>query len=568
MIQRADSGAVYENLPLRSADRFLPVAPIRTNDESRLALCCPPALFPWLLLSAVGMLLARGPGPAAWSQISHIAGNVDFGTVNVGSVSATQTLTFNFSSPTSLNVTNAVQVLTQGTPGLDFKSAGTGSCAGSTYSTCTVGVTFSPTAPGLRMGAVVLEDTSGNVLATAYVHGAGHGPQVVFDPGLQSTIGTATDPNGLAADGAGNVYIADAATPPSIYKITPGGTQTTVTQLASGPDGVAVDGAGNVYIAMGIFAYIVKVTPAGVMTHVGSGLGFPGGLAVDGLGNLYITESSGSLPVIKLTPGGTQTPVGSGFNSPAGVAVDAAGNIYIANTGGGTIAKVAPDNTQTTLVSGLSYPGAITVDPAGNLYVALQLAGQVAEFSPTGTPLRTFGNALNNPAAVALDNLGNLYVNSGATTLKFDRTPPTVGFLTSSVGVTSSDSPKAVTLEDIGNDTLSFPVPASGTNPTISSSFTLGGATTCPQLTPSSGAAATLATGASCIYSVDFTPATTGTITGSLVVTDNSLNVANATQTVTLNNQGTVVIVSRSDGNGQLTSNYPACLPTGATRMP
>src|SRR6185312_8557904 len=163
-------------------------------------------------------------------------------------------------------------------------------------------------------------------------------------------------------------------------------------------------------------------------------------------------------------------------------------------------------------------------------------------YSSTGVQLRTFGNALGSASAVALDNLGNLYVNSGATTLKFARTPPTVSFLTSSVGVTSTDSPKAVTVEDIGNDTLTFPVPASGTNPTISTSFTLDAATTCPQLTTSSGAAATLASGASCVYSVDFTPTTTGTITGTLVLTDNSLNVANATQTVTLNNQGTVVI--------------------------
>ena len=415
---------------------------------------------------------------------------------------------------------------------------------------------------------MVIKDTSGNVLATAYIHGAGHGPQVVFDPGVQSTIGTATDPNGLAADGAGNVYIADAATPPSIYKVAPGGTQTTVTQLSSGPDGVAVDGAGNVYVAVPVNSTIMKVTPAGVATQIGTGLGFAGGLAVDGLGNLYVSQVQPS-GVVKVAPDGTQTSVGTGLTQPAGVAVDASGNIFIANTGGGTIVKVASNGTQTTLVSGLSYPGAITVDPAGNLYVPLELAGMVVEYSPTGTQLRTFGHALGEPAAVALDNLGNLYVNSGATTLKFDRTPPTVGFLTSSVGVTSTDSPKQVILEDIGNDTLTFPVPASGTNPTISSSFSLDGATTCPQLTSTSGAAGTLAMGASCIYSVDFTPTTTGTITGSLVVTDNSLNVANATQTVTLNNQGTVVIIPATVTVSFVDVNYTgAPVPVPVTTVP
>src|SRR6185312_9062011 len=375
-------------------------------------------------------------------------GTVDFGTVNVGSSSGSQTLTFNFSSPTALNVSTPVQVVTSGVANLDFKSDGTGTCGSSTYSTCTVGVVFSPTAPGLRLGAVVIKDLSGNVLATVYIHGAGHGPQVAFDAGVQSTIGTATDPNGLAADGAGNVYIADAATPTSVYKVAPDGTQTTVTQVSSGPDGVAVDGAGNVYVAVPVNSTITKVTPAGVVTQIGTGLGFAGGLAVDGLGNLYIAQVQPA-GVVKLAPDGTQTSVGTGLTQPAGVAVDAQGNIFIANTGGGTIVKIAPGNIQTTLVSGLSYPGAITVDAAGNLYVPLELAGKVYEYSSTGVQLRTFGNALGSASAVALDNLGNLYVNSGATTLKFARTPPTVSFLTSSVGVTSTDSPKAVTVEDI-----------------------------------------------------------------------------------------------------------------------
>ncbi len=43
---------------------------------------------------------------------------------------------------------------------------------------CTVAVTFTPKAAGLRSGAVLLRDGSGNTIATAYVHGSGSGPQV------------------------------------------------------------------------------------------------------------------------------------------------------------------------------------------------------------------------------------------------------------------------------------------------------------------------------------------------------------------------------------------------------
>ena len=76
--------------------------------------------------------------------------------------------------------------LTQGSAGLDFAvSSGETSVETCTAETsygigapCTVAVTFTPKAAGLRSGAVLLRDGSGNTIATAYVHGSGSGPQV------------------------------------------------------------------------------------------------------------------------------------------------------------------------------------------------------------------------------------------------------------------------------------------------------------------------------------------------------------------------------------------------------
>ena len=43
-----------------------------------------------------------------------------------------------------------------------------------------INVSFHPSRPGIRQGAVQLLDNSGSPLATAYLQGLGAGPQVVF----------------------------------------------------------------------------------------------------------------------------------------------------------------------------------------------------------------------------------------------------------------------------------------------------------------------------------------------------------------------------------------------------
>ncbi|HEX7926944.1 MAG TPA: NHL repeat-containing protein, partial [bacterium] len=89
-----------------------------------------------------------------------------------------------------------------------------------------------------------------------------------------------TSPRGITADGAGNVYVADMVYY-TIRKITPAGVVTTlagttgtpgtadgkgVAARFSFPAGVAADGAGNLYVSDG--AAVRKVTPAGVVTTV------------------------------------------------------------------------------------------------------------------------------------------------------------------------------------------------------------------------------------------------------------------------------------------------------------
>src|SRR5215469_6312929 len=80
---------------------------------------------------------------------------LNFGGVNVGTTTQVQTLTYTFSSATTLS---GVDILTLGVAGLDYTDGGSSTCKiGTPYSNgqqCVVTVAFAPSASGLRSGGV------------------------------------------------------------------------------------------------------------------------------------------------------------------------------------------------------------------------------------------------------------------------------------------------------------------------------------------------------------------------------------------------------------------------------
>ena len=217
---------------------------------------------------------------------------------------------------------------------------------------------------------------------------AGDGTSGYGGDGDAATAAQLNFPRGVALDGAGNLYIADFSNN-RIRKVDSAVVISTVagngTRGYSGdggaavgaqldfPDGVAVDGAGNLYIADRDNHRIRKVDSAGVITTVagdgtrgfgGDGgpamaaqLFFPSGVAVDGTGNLYIADTGNNrirkvdaAGVITTVAGdGTQGYGGDGgpaataqLNNPSGVAVDGDGNLYIADSGNDRIRRLTP----------------------------------------------------------------------------------------------------------------------------------------------------------------------------------------------------------------------------------
>ena len=493
--------------------------------------------------------------------VENIIPSSTFGTESIGNSEFTA-ITVTFSSHTTLG---SITVLTEGMPNLDFTNAGTGTCKiGNRYSSkssCTVAISFKPTFAGARHGALLIGDNTGKLLQTIYLDGNGVGPQVSFQPATETTLIPETSaPCAQAVDANGDIYVNTCS---AIMKYTLNNGTYTSSQVPSSALGdIAVDGAGNVYIAGG--GEVLKETLfQGTYSEsvLATGLNAPRDIAVDGKGVVYFIVGYGaqwppSYPQLyEDTPsstGGysqTSTSLQNVYN-PIKLAVDDSGDIFLNDhqlwqdvTGPPYFIEILDEYPlgiyefdpnyliwgKNNEVVKLAF-----VDPRGNLYVTVD--NQFVEMPPiTGAP-----PYLPMPTdAWGMDGSGNLYRNVDNAITKVNlASPPNLRFAQTNVGSTSSDSPKVATLENIGNAPLTFSVPGSGTNPSVSTNFSLDSSGTCPQISVS-GASSSLNMEGSCTYEVNFTPTTTGTIDGSAVVSDNALNAAGGTQTIPLSGSGT-----------------------------
>ena len=494
----------------------------------------------------------------------------------IGTASATQTAQILLSSSFTLG---SISVVTGGATGLDFNVASGGDCTvGTAYTAgqiCTVNYTFTPTSPGTRYGAIVLFDnTTPTPVAqsTTYITGVGTGPMTVFYPAAGLTLLSLSgigNPDGVAVDESGNVYVAEQQNNQVVKEKLSGGsyTQSTVGSGLNNPEGVGVDGAGNVYIDDTFNNRVLKETLSGgtYTQSVVAGINRPTGTAVDGSGNVYITEGFYNNAAVKESLSGgsyTQSSVGSGVgqcDAGEGVAVDGSGNVYIADACNSRILKVPPSDLTcatagdcTSLGSGLNGPESVAVDGSGNVYIADTYDARVLLETPSGSGYTqsvlatTSSNNLGQPVTIAVDGSGNPYIGDFSTghVLKLNASsPPSLSFASTAVGNTSSDSPKTVNVWNLGNVALTLPIPSSGNNPAIAANFTWNsvGSSACPLISSSASSPGTLALGTSCTLPISFAPTASGSISGSLVITDNDLNGSNVAQTIHLSGTATGV---------------------------
>ena len=269
---------------------------------------------------------------------------------------------------------------------------------------------------------------------------AGNGTAGFAGDGGIATTGKVNFPYGVAADGAGNVFIVDSSSdnfpfyPPSNYrirKVNNNGVMTTV--AGNGQLGFSGDGG--------------AATNARLNTSYG--------MAVDGMGNLFIADTYNNR-IRKVDTNGIITTVAgkssSGFSGdggaatnaklyyPYGVMVDTNGNLFIADTYNHRIRKVDTNGVITTVAgkssSGFSgdggaatnanlyRPQSVTMDGNGNLFIAdaynyrmrkVDVYGVITTIAGNGSTSFSGDNGVAtnagiNPYGVSVDGYGDVLI--------------------------------------------------------------------------------------------------------------------------------------------------------------
>jgi DNA-binding beta-propeller fold protein YncE len=284
--------------------------------------------------------------------------------------------------------------------------------------------------------------------------GGGEGP---------ASAATFAGPSGLAVDSTGNILVADRVTQ-TLHRVSQSGTIESVAGApgergsADGagkaarfwdPQALALDRAGNIYVAETGAKRIRKVSLKGNVTTVATGFKYPAGLASDHEGNIYVADAihcviqkiarDESVSVLAGKPGEPGTKNGRGeearFRFPSGVAVAPNGVIYVLDHQ--AIRKIDPKGNVTTFAGSLEEQGrsdgtganarfwgltSIAIDAKGNLYVTDHDLRNVRCITPNGAVQTLRGPnhsdvPLQNPMAIAVDAHGKVYVadqNAGA----------------------------------------------------------------------------------------------------------------------------------------------------------
>ena len=312
-----------------------------------------------------------------------------------------------------------------------------------------------------------------------------------INPGADDGMGTAArfnTPYDVTSDGSGNLFVADFFNHTIRKVVIASGAVTTLAGAAAStgtddgrgaaarfyaPQGLADDGAGNLFVADTINHTIRTIvistgtvtTFAGTAGFSGNGDGtgtaaqfnYPCDVTSDGAGNLFVADwGNCAIRRIVLLTGAVTTLAGGDvnhcgntdgtgtaarFNGPSGVASDGSGNLFVADFNNHTIRKVVVATATVTTFAGSAnllggvdgigtaaqfyVPSGIASDGAGNLFVTDYYNHTIRKIDIATAAVTTLAGSPGNsgsadgtgtaarfyyPTGVASDRAGNLFV--------------------------------------------------------------------------------------------------------------------------------------------------------------
>jgi hypothetical protein len=369
--------------------------------------------------------------------------------------------------------------------------------------------------------------------------------------------------NGIALDRSGNAYVTGSTASPD-FPITPGAFQTSCNNKY--PNCIA-EGAAFVTELNALGSALVYSTYLGGSSHESAS-----GIAVDSSGNAYVTGQTTSTD-FPVTPGAAHTACGGSphdcgygdafvteFNPPGsallyssylggsnydigyGIAVDGSGNAYVTGYTQSSDFPVTPGAFQSTCGG-----GSTNCSSFGDAFVT--------EFNPAGTALlySTYlgGSADDYGSGIAVDSASDVYVTGSTDSTNFPVTPgafqvtyaeavdafaakfSSVEISPTSLNFGNQDEGTTSTPQDL---TLTNSASASLNITSIVASSDFAQTNNCP-------VGGDLASGASCMIAVTFTPTATGTRNGAVTITENALG---SPQSVPLTGVGLGPVVTLS----------------------
>ena len=389
---------------------------------------------------------------AATAAVSLSPTSLTFASQTVATTSAAQTVTVKNTGTAALTISGIAA---------SGNFAETTACPSSlpAGASCTVSVTFTPTAVGTLTGAITFTDNAAASPQNIGISGTGTSGLTIATASLPAaTVGTAYSTTLAAANG----------TAPYTWTWTSCSGACTGISLSS--SGVLAGTPGNA----GTATFTFTVTDSA--GHTAST-------------QLPMTIAAGATPTVSLSPTSLT------FASQTVATTSAAQTVTLTNTG-----------TAALTISGIAASGNFAeTNTCGTSLAASASCTVSVTFTPTAAGTLTGSitftdNAAASPQAVSLSGTA---VAAVAKTPAVSLSPTSMTFASQTVATTSAA--QTVTLTNTGAGALSI----SG----IAASANFAETTACPSSLPA---------GASCTISVTFTPTAAGTPTGSITFTDNA----------------------------------------------